>query len=65
MVVCPYDCGHCVDPSCRRDGCRHIEAALLLVCDHCGEPVTCVNCAHMCVACVRVVKRTGIAVRRK
>ncbi len=38
---------------------------MLLVCDLCGEPVTCVNCAHMCVACALVVKQTVISVRRK
>ncbi len=25
-----------------------------MICDGCGEPVGCVNCVHLCVACVRV-----------
>jgi len=53
LMVCPYDCHFCADPTCRVDGCQLVEATMLLVCDECGEPVLCVNCAHVCVTCMQ------------
>lgn len=54
MMICPYDCNPCSDPSCRYDGCQQVSEVAHMICDGCGEPVGCVNCVHLCVACVRV-----------
>jgi len=52
MMMCPYNCGPCLDPSCRWDGCKQANETMPIICDGCGEPVGCVNCLYLCIACV-------------
>jgi hypothetical protein len=63
MTICPYDCSPCYEASCRRDGCKHINETIRLICEGCGEPVGCVNCLNLCIACVQTADRAFSARR--
>jgi hypothetical protein len=52
MKICPYDYSLCADATCRVEGCKQIGEMMWEICDACGEPVGCVNCARLCVLCV-------------
>jgi len=61
MRICPYDCSRCIDPSCRRDGCRQVNETMPVVC----EPVACVNCLQLCMICVLTSEREFFLVSHK
>lgn len=41
-----------------------ISETVHLICDGCGEPVGCVNCVHLCVACVHVSDKSSSVLKK-